>query len=981
MTSFSTLPNQANRPSPLIQPIRARESALANPALPPSSNDSFSLQAGSSQVGTTLKALSPATLPVGLAPAITAMIGAFQQGKTATGNPLDFITLKNGHRIIVEHRSGGIASVYTAVNGGSIIENGINHSPLYRDLGFPSGIAHLDEHMRFLSTQGHPQKNSLVSQLFDYGTEMNASTGPESVNFYINFNREDLSSILKLHAEQLLKPLYNPQFLDQEKSAVLNEIGLRHSQVPRKMLNELHHQAFARYANQTSGTPADVKTTTAEQLALYFKAIYQPGNLVTAVSGDIQTVDVLNALAPALMDNPNLTKIPVNQALQSVIQPGTVKRAVVYDPQIRNPQVLIGFPAPSDMKPRESLAMNMLTRHVDRNVDAPLKRRLVKELKIATAAFSSFEPNKQSGLMNTIIETMPGQENAVVQEVSTLLSSYANTPVSEVSLASIQNEFIHARQSAHETVNDTATLLADQALRDNLSGYFNEESLIRSITPADLQQVARKYIAPMGFVVIEGQPSLPAAPPAVINPSTTNVSATALPLPQGSNGIRFGSHTGLAAPRTIPPTPLGNGALLFSTQTDPGRKTALSIELPLSNAVNAQLPLLRAMLMEGSAVIRDLLQALPAEGIQLYMMNTPTSLKLTGDAPPGQEARLAQAMLHLMQPPPFNTQEFQRHRTLAKQRLENAKNYSAYIQDTTTAQKIYGTNAPYARPFSVRIAALDQSTPDGLWKNYQNTLGDTENARVTLTSGLSPALQKQLLNTMFDLTGWKQTRFDHRTMTLQAPTDLPADRHQFLAIPSESASQALITMTAQSPAPSDPDYATFKLIQKLLTGFSGDYSYRNVLRTQQGLVYGSQSGTRGPLGKDGDAFETSFEVPFDKMRTALGVASQIPLALVNQPISAADLMRAQRQLTFDIRDSTQTSSGLNGFLSPWMQRNIEPPTVDGFLESAARVTPADIQRVARRVFGIPAMEQVSVSAPRAVLARQLPGFPMTEPVP
>lgn len=264
-----------------------------------------------------------------------------------SGYPLIRYTLPNGHRLFVEQRPTDVIGVRTFVNAGSMLENATRPSPLYANTGLPSGIAHLDEHCHFLATENFPVKNSLNDTLDAMGISNNASTSHETIQHQFFFNREDLVKSLKLHAESILRPIYNPTDVNQEKNNVLNEAALRMRLPHYKLYDKLQELMFDRPFTQTLGSQQDVLRTTPQDFQTFRNLAYAPTNLVTVVSGNVNPDDVLNVLAPEFGSNPPRYSPAAGMALKMALQPGQVRSGIVVDPQFSSSRLFIGFPAPS----------------------------------------------------------------------------------------------------------------------------------------------------------------------------------------------------------------------------------------------------------------------------------------------------------------------------------------------------------------------------------------------------------------------------------------------------------------------------------------------------------------------------------------------------------------------------------------------------------------------------------------------------------
>jgi zinc protease len=284
-----------------------------------------------------------------------------QQWKSPLGYTVTQFTLGNGHKLLVEERpTTNFIALRTFVDAGSILENAVLPSPHYNDINLPSGIAHLDEHCRFLTTEHFPVKNTWTQAVNNMGSRWNASTSPEVIQHELFFNREDLPRMLQLHAESILRPTYNQTDLPQEKRNVINEATLRTRKPGSKIYNKLSELLFSRPDDQTLGLEQDVSRTTPVDLQYFRQLAYAPKNMVTLVSGNVNPDEVRRILEPELLKNPVKNRVINTPSTKLTLQPNQILSAVVTDPQLSNSVVSFAFPAPSRSSFKERVAMEFI---------------------------------------------------------------------------------------------------------------------------------------------------------------------------------------------------------------------------------------------------------------------------------------------------------------------------------------------------------------------------------------------------------------------------------------------------------------------------------------------------------------------------------------------------------------------------------------------------------------------------------------------
>ena len=440
-------------------------------------------------------------------PALSSYLAKELNLKTPADEPLTWMVLKNGHQLLVVQKPGDLVGIRTFIDAGSIVENGVKPSILYKDIGFPSGIAHLDEHCHFLTTKNYPIKNQWSDEVEKAGANANASTDNEEIQHELFFNRNNLQKMLQLHAESVLNPTYNAQDIHQEKSAVLNEVALRTKRPAFKLENKLDELFFDRPASQTGGKSEDVQNTTPEQLKRFAESTYHPEHMVTVVVGNVNPQEVLSILGPPLSQNVNQGPVSPNKGMLLALN--DVKTATLYDPEWNNSRLLFGFPAPALKDYKDRMAMEFLREALNGSVNSPLRKNLVTESSIAQSASLEYEPLKETGILRLRVICCPGNEEKALSTSLETLQSMATTPLSKERMELIRERLVSHFKTNSDTVDHTSYQMGSEAVSGTLPYYLNYETLANSIQAQDIMSIAQKYFVPQRYALVYGLPPKP----------------------------------------------------------------------------------------------------------------------------------------------------------------------------------------------------------------------------------------------------------------------------------------------------------------------------------------------------------------------------------------------------------------------------------------------------------------------------------------
>jgi len=187
--------------------------------------------------------------------------------------------------VLIKPTSGqDIASIYVKVKAGLSSENEYAGA----------GITHYIEHMIF---KGSPEigVGELARKVRSYGGQINASTSPDTTTFYITVPIEYLPNCIELLADAIMNPVFEKKELEKERDVILNELRMYEDDPSRRISKILFETAYIRnsYRFPVIGYESLFKKLTRDDLVSYHRKFYVPNNMVVAIAGRIDPVQVL----------------------------------------------------------------------------------------------------------------------------------------------------------------------------------------------------------------------------------------------------------------------------------------------------------------------------------------------------------------------------------------------------------------------------------------------------------------------------------------------------------------------------------------------------------------------------------------------------------------------------------------------------------------------------------------------------------------
>ncbi len=436
---------------------------------------------------------------------VAAALLAAVPGGAAT--PVLEATLDNGLRVLLlEDRRSPIVSVQVWYRVGSR-----NEQP------GATGLAHFLEHMMFKGTPTYG-KGEFARLVEGNGGRDNAFTTQDSTTYFVNIAADKVEDILRLEADRMRNLLLDPMEIDSERRVVMEERRMRTEDSPDGLLaEELMATAFSAHPYQwpVIGWMTDIARINPVELRAFYDLYYRPNNAVLVVVGDFA--------APALLERVRavfgaIARGPEPPAVTAVEPPARAERRVTLrSPSVPLPGLALTWLVPN-YQSADAPALEVLETVLSGGRAARLHRRLVQEQRLALDAdadysYGSRDPNLfwLSGrpARGVSVEAL---ERALLEE----LERVKTEPVTEEELERAKNQIEASFVWGQDSIYSRASALGRFELMRSWRLLDEFVPLIRAVTAADIQRVARAYFPPdrktTGILLPESAPPV-AGPP------------------------------------------------------------------------------------------------------------------------------------------------------------------------------------------------------------------------------------------------------------------------------------------------------------------------------------------------------------------------------------------------------------------------------------------------------------------------------------
>ena len=443
-----------------------------------------------------------------LAPAMAAILAASAPARAAAVVPKVPIvsrTLPNGLKLVIsEDHSAPVATVAVYYGVGFRIE------PKGR-----TGFAHLFEHMMFQGS-ANVKKFEHAKYVEANGGSLNGSTRLDHTNYYQDVPADRVELALWLESDRMRSLDVSEENLDNQKKVVSEEVRVNVLNQPYAAFEwlDLWMNANQNWPNAHNfyGDLTELEAATIGDVRDFFKKYYAPNNAVLVVVGDVDPAEVSGWATKYFADIP---KAATPAAPDVTEPPQTKEKRLSQSDKLANlPALAIGWHLPAQTS-SDFPAMVLLNTILQGDESSRLYQRLVKEKEISldwTAAINLYLGNEfdYNGPMLLTARTTykPGHTvDEILKEVDAVVSDVQARGVTAKELADAKVRFRSAYYDQLESSFGKANLLAAFALFRGDPALINTAlQPFESVTPAQAQAVAKKYLVSSNRTVIDRVP-------------------------------------------------------------------------------------------------------------------------------------------------------------------------------------------------------------------------------------------------------------------------------------------------------------------------------------------------------------------------------------------------------------------------------------------------------------------------------------------
>lgn len=399
--------------------------------------------------------------------------------------------LPNGLKLIVrEDRRAPVvlSSVWYKV-GGSYEHSGI------------TGISHMLEHEMFLGTQRY-KKGMFDKIVSENGGIQNAMTSSDFTLYYQQLAVGKLPISFELEADRMRGLLLQKKAFNKEKMVVMEERRMRINDNPQSLTWE-RFKAAAHvnnpYHHPVIGWMTDIQHCTIDDLRKWYRTWYAPNNAIVIVVGDVHPEQVYQ-LAKKYFGPLKQEKIPRLHPRTEVVSLGIRQVDVNLPAQL--PWLVMGYNTPvlpTSKNRWEIYALDVAAYLLGGGDSSRFAKNLVRGRQIAVGAATQYNPFQLHNDLfvfagiPTAGYSINQLKRAFLGQIKKLQTTLVDTQELERTKAQMIAGNIYDKDSI---MNQAINLGVPEAI--GLSWREGDRFVdhIKSVTPQQIQAVARKYLVP-----------------------------------------------------------------------------------------------------------------------------------------------------------------------------------------------------------------------------------------------------------------------------------------------------------------------------------------------------------------------------------------------------------------------------------------------------------------------------------------------------
>jgi predicted Zn-dependent peptidase len=351
---------------------------------------------------------------------------------------------------------------------------------------------------------------TLTPEAFDedlafLAADMSASVSDTEGSASMNCLTKDLDRVLELFFNMLRTPRFDPRRLELEKSQKIQDLARRNDRTSTIESREwVRLLRGAKFFSVDHVTEKSLKSITREDLAAFHRRYFHPAQFIFAVSGDVDTGDILQRLEKALANWPK----PVSSnAVPPVPKPEYLPVPGVYvvdKPSVNQGRANIGHLSTTRDNP-DYYALSLMNQILGGGgFTSRITSRVRSDEGLAYSAGSRYQFGiYYEGAFKAYFQSKSESVDKAASIVLEVLEKMRAEKVSQKELDTAINYAVGVFPRHFASKRAIATTFADDEYSGRPADYWkNYRDKMKAVTVDDVLRVSKEYLRPDRLVVL-----------------------------------------------------------------------------------------------------------------------------------------------------------------------------------------------------------------------------------------------------------------------------------------------------------------------------------------------------------------------------------------------------------------------------------------------------------------------------------------------
>jgi zinc protease len=369
-----------------------------------------------------------------------------------------------------------------------------------------TGISHWVEHMQFKGTHQFPS-TVLDKAISREGGSWNAFTYLDWTAYYETLPAEKIDLALRLEADRMANSLFNSEEVESERTVIIAEREGSENEPIFRLGEKVQSESFSvhPYHYEIIGDKADLRSITRDDLYQHYRTYYHPGNAVLAIAGDFNSQEML-ARATELFSNLSPGVQSPHPAMPE--PPSAGEKAVMLRGPGETTFIQVAYHAPRASDP-DFFAFMVLDSLLSgpsglsifggggiSNKTSRLYRAMV-EKELVVSVSGGLQPTIDPFLYDITLTARPDRSpQEVTQALYHEIELLQDKRVSEEDIARAIKQARALFAYGSENITNQALWMGYAEMFATYKWFTQYVGNLATVTPADIQHIAQKYLQP-----------------------------------------------------------------------------------------------------------------------------------------------------------------------------------------------------------------------------------------------------------------------------------------------------------------------------------------------------------------------------------------------------------------------------------------------------------------------------------------------------